>query len=454
MNLARLLSQGESETIEFKASFNDEALETIGAFANAAGGSLLIGVELTGAVPGVSVGKKTLEDWANRIQEATDPRLQPSMTKVEHNGKMIVIIKLQSAAAGPVSVRGRFFRRVGRTNQRMSHEEIVQRLLNASGLSWDASIEPQATWEDLDKVRIREYVTAIRQKGRRPIPERITEREVLQKLDLLTGGKPTRAALLLFGKTPSRFYPSAFVKLGRFRSPTLIVDDREVSGTLLSQVEETMAWLRERLQTRFEVTGRPQREVIWEYPLEAVREGVINAVCHRDYLSTAHIQVRLYDNRLEIWNPGGLPAPLTPADLLRDHDSIPRNPKIAAAFFVAGLIEQWGTGTIRMAAALREAGHTEPEFDAGTAGRFRVILREGPTIKARLQEMGLNNRQLQLIAYVREHGKITNRAYRELTGLSDEAARKEIAGLLDLGILEQVGKGRSTAYVLKKRVGD
>jgi ATP-dependent DNA helicase RecG len=454
MNLARLLSQGESETVEFKASFNDEALETIGAFANAGGGSLLIGVESTGTISGVSVGKKSLEDWANRIQEATDPRLQPSMTKVEHNGKMIVIIKVQSAAAGPVSVRGRFFRRVGRTNQRMSHEEIVQRLLNASGLSWDASVEPQATWKDLDKGRIRDYVAVIRQTGRRPVPARASERELLQKLDLLANGKPTRAAVLLFGKTPTRFYPSAFLKLGRFRSPTLIVDDREVSGTLLNQVEETIAWLRERLQTRFEVTGRPQREVIWEYPLEAVREAVINAVCHRDYLSTAHTQVRLYDDRMEIWNPGGLPAPLKPADLLRDHDSIPRNPKIAAAFFVAGLIEQWGTGTIRMAAALKEAGHSPPEFDAGTAGRFRVILREGPTIKAPLQEMGLNNRQLQLIAYVREHGRITNRAYRALTGLSDEAARKEIAGLLDLGVLEQVGKGRSTAYVLKKRVGD
>ncbi len=214
-----------------------------------------------------------------------------------------------------------------------------------------------------------------------------------------------------------------------------------------------MAWLRERLQIRFEVSGRQRREVIWEYPLEAVREAVINAVCHRDYLSTGHIQVRLHDDRLQIWNPGGLPAPLTPADLLRDHDSIPRNPRIAAAFF-AGLVEQWGIGTIRMAAALAEAGHPEPEFDAKTAGRFRVILREEPVIKARLHEMGLNNRQLQLIAYVREHGKITIRAYRELTGLSDEAARKEIAGLLDLGILEQVGGGRSTAYVLKKRVGN
>ena len=188
--------------------------------------------------------------------------------------------------------------------------------------------------------------------------------------------------------------------------------------------------------------------------MEAVREAIVNAVCHRDYLSAAHIQVRLHDDRLEIWNPGGLPAPLTPEDLLRDHDSIPRNPKIAAAFFFAGLVEQWGTGTIRMAAALKEAGHSGPEFDVKAAGRFRVILRQGPAVKVRLQEMGLNSRQLQLMAYVREQGRITNRAYRELTGLSDEAARKEIAGLLDLGLLEQAGKGRSTAYILKKRVGD
>jgi len=171
----------------------------------------------------------------------------------------------------------------------MSHEEIVQRLLGASGASWDASVERKATWADLDGRRVREYVTVIRQTGRRPIPARTSEREVLRKLDLLAGTGPTRAAILLFGKTPTRFYPSAFIKLGRFRSPTLIVDDRKVSGSLLNQVEETMAWLRERLRTRFEVTGRPQRDVIWEYPLEAVREAIVNAVCHRDYLSAAHI---------------------------------------------------------------------------------------------------------------------------------------------------------------------
>jgi ATP-dependent DNA helicase RecG len=454
MNLSEILSQGESETVEFKASFGDEALETLGAFANAGGGVLLIGVEPTGKVGGVSVGKKTLEDWANRIQESTDPRLQPSISKIEHGGKTVIAIRVEPTAAGPVSVRGRFFRRVGRTNQRMSHEEIVQRLLKASGLSWDASVESRATREDLDKKRIRDYVAVLHQIGRRPIPTRVSEREVLSKLDLLAGERPTRASILLFGKAPTRFFPSAFIKLGRFRSPTLIVDDRQVFGTLLSQVEETMAWLRERLQTRFEVTGRPQREVIWEYPLEAVREAIVNAVCHRDYLSSAHIQVRLYDDRLEVWNPGGLPAPLTPADLLRDHDSIPRNPKIATAFFFAGLVEQWGTGTIRMAAALREAGLPPPTFDAETVGRFRVMIRQDPFTETFLQELGLNNRQLQLVAFIRQHGGITNRDYRQISGLSDETVRKEIKQLRDHGVIEAVGKGRSTTYTLKKRVGD
>lgn len=125
MKLAEILSHGESEGVEFKSSFNDEALETLGALANAAGGVLLIGVQPAGAVCGVSVGRKTLEDWASRIQEATDPRLQPSISKIPHDGKTVVAIRVEPATAGPVSVRGRFFRRVGRTNQRMSHEEIV-----------------------------------------------------------------------------------------------------------------------------------------------------------------------------------------------------------------------------------------------------------------------------------------------------------------------------------------
>jgi ATP-dependent DNA helicase RecG len=126
MNLSELLRQGESEILEFKASFNEDVLESICAFANARGGVVLVGVEDSGSVCGVQVGKKTLEDWAHRIQEATDPRLQPSIRKVEKEGKTVAAIAIEPTPSVPVSVRGRYFRRVGRTNQRMSHQEIMQ----------------------------------------------------------------------------------------------------------------------------------------------------------------------------------------------------------------------------------------------------------------------------------------------------------------------------------------
>lgn len=238
---------------------------------------MLIGVEDDGFVRGVQVGKKTLEDWANRIQEATDPRLQPSISKVERNDKTLVTITVEPATGVPVSVRGRYFRRVGRTNQRMSHQEIMQRMISGSGLSWNAVVESEARWEDLDLDKILRFMDAVRRAGRRPIPEGTSEREFLEKLELLKDGQPTRAALLLFVTQPTRHFASAFLKLGRFRSPILIVDDREVQGTLLEQVEGAMAWFRERLQTKFVITGKPQRDTIWEYPLEAVREAIVDS---------------------------------------------------------------------------------------------------------------------------------------------------------------------------------
>ena len=450
MNLSELLQGGESETLEFKTSFNEDALESIGALVNARGGIVLIGVDDGGVTCGVQVGKKTLEDWANRIQEATDPRLQPSIRTSKQDGKTVVTITVEPTNGVPISVRGRYFRRVGRTNQRMSHQEIMQRMISGSGLSWDAVIEPQTNWNDLDPEKVKRYMEAVRRTGRRPVPDGTGEREFLEKLELLKDGLPTRAALLLFGKTPTRYFPSAYLKIGRFRSPILIVDDREVEGTLLDQVEEAMQWFRERLQTKFVITGKPQRDTIWEYPLDAVREAVVNAICHRDYASPINIQIRLYDDRLEIWNPGSLPASLTPADLLRPHDSIPRNRQIAEAFFYVGLVERWGSGTIRMADLLREAGLSDPEFDVSSPWRFRVIFRQDSFTEERLRELGLNERQRQAIAYVREHGRITNTEYQQLVAVSKRTATRELATLTDQGILVLSGtKGRSVAYSLK-----
>jgi len=255
--LTDLIKGGESEVIEFKETFGDEALETIGAFSNSRGGTLLIGVKDSGEISGTFNGKKTLEDLANRIQETTDPRIHPSFSAIPHDGKFVIAIVVRSAISVPVSVRGRYFKRCGRTNQRMSHEEIMQRMISGLGLSWDAYIEPGSTLDQLDLEKIDRFVKAVRKSGRLPIPEDSSGFDLLRKIELVRDGSPTRAALLLFGKNSESFFSSAYIKMGRFRSPTLIVDDREAHGTLFDQLDEAMGWFRERLETAFVITGKP-----------------------------------------------------------------------------------------------------------------------------------------------------------------------------------------------------
>lgn len=224
-NITNLISAGESETVEFKESFNDDVLETIGAFSNTRGGIIIIGVEDSGNVCGVQIGKKTIEDIANRIQEATDPRIQPSLSVIPYDNEKIIAIQIAKNTGISVSIRGRFYKRSGKTNQRMSHEEIVQRIIANTGLSWDAQIEPEVIMRDLDSSLIDRFINSANKLGRRSIPEQTKTEEFLRKLDLIKDGSPTRAALFLFGKKTESYYPSAFLKIGRFRSPTVIIKE-------------------------------------------------------------------------------------------------------------------------------------------------------------------------------------------------------------------------------------
>src|SRR5579863_1264872 len=267
-----LITTGENELIEFKSSFNDEAQETVGAFANTSGGTVLIGVANNGSVVGIDIGKKTLEDIANRIQEVTDPRIQPSISIVNHDNKDVILISVKPIMLGPVSIRGRYFRRMGKTNQRMSHDEIMQRMRLSSGFSWDSYVEINASLKDLNPDKISDFVNQVRNAGRHPMPKDISDLDLLHKIKLIVDDKPTRASLLLFCDDPEKYCGSAFLKLGRFRSLIHIVDDREIHGTLIDQLDGAVGWFRERLETEFVITGKPQRDVIWEYPLDAVRE--------------------------------------------------------------------------------------------------------------------------------------------------------------------------------------
>ena len=195
----------------------------------------------------------------------------------------------------------------------------------------------------------------------------------------------------------------------------------------------------------------PQAPVDYELPRDAVAEAVVNAVAHRDYASNASVQVMLFADRLEVWNPGELPTSLTP-DLLRvPHPSIPRNPLLAEPLFLARYIEKAGTGTLEMINLCAQVGLPAPDFRQ-EGGQFVQTLWRDWLTDAIMDELGLSERQRKAVVQFKTAGRITNSEYRTLTGASEDTALRELRELLDRGILEKVGStGRAAHYALLRR---
>jgi len=445
--LKKLLASGETEVIEFKENFDKETIETAGAFTNTKGGTILIGISDVNKIKGVQVGKETLKDWANQISQSAEPRIIPEIERGKIDGKNIVIIKIKEFPVKPVSVRGRYFRRVGNSNRVMTMQEITQMHFHSVGMSWDKLPARDASIKDIDFEKLKRYIKKANETGRRKIHEDENPSQVLEKLELIKEGKPTWAAILLFHKHPQRFLSQGVIHCGGFKEETIVIDDRMIEGTIIEQVEEAMDFIRKSINVKFAMTGKPAREQIWDYPLEALREAVINAVCHRDYTISSNTEVRIYDDKLIVWSPGGLPFGITIEDLYKPHSSVLRNKGIGGVFYDMGWIEQWGSGIDKMRKACIKAGLPDPQFEEYQG--FRVIFRKDIYTEEYLLKMGLNERQIKAVMYVKEKGKISNREYRGLTGLSDEGARIDLSALVDMGILEYRGSGRSAHYVLK-----
>lgn len=276
----------------------------------------------------------------------------------------------------------------------------------------------------------------------------------------MVNGQPTRAAILLLGKEPKRFYPTAFIKVGRFKSPITILDDREFSGTLFQQMDDAIAWLKDRLEARFvigesKISGYDklsgsliEREEVWQYPISALREALANAVCHRDYTSGVATTVRVYDKRLEVWNPGSLPPDLPAEALFKEHTSHSPNRLLAECFFNTRVIERWGSGILRMAAALEQHKQPRPEFDVSTQNIFKVIMFAAGHTDSLLRDLGLNIRQIDLVHHLRCMTTITTSEYEILSGASNATAKRDLGDLVSKGLLTREGNGPAVSYRL------
>jgi len=405
---------------------------------------IFIGVSDKGEIKGVTTGKETLRDWINKISQATEPTIIADAEVHETENKKVVTIIIKESPIKPISYKGICYLRIKNSNRKLTPKEISEVYLQTIDSSWDAYSARNAGLEDIDFKKVNEYINLANESGRRKITEKPLE--VLKKLKLIRGNKSTWATLLLFGKNPQGFLPQAKIHCGRFKDEITIIDDDLIEGDLTEQIGKAMEFVKKHLKIKFEITGEARRKEIWEYPLDAIREAIINAVVHRDYTEASDIQMRIYDDKLIVWSPGKLPLGITIEDLYKPHNSVLRNKMIAQIFFDIGFIEKWGTGIQRMIDACKTQSLPGPKFEEYQG--FRVIFRKDIYTDEYLRELGLNERQKKAFIYAKRKGKITNKEYQELNKVSRITASRELMGLVKLGIMKQTGAGRGSYFTL------
>lgn len=323
-------------------------------------------------------------------------------------------------------------------------------------LPFDTSACDGASLKDLSRKRIDWFLeAAVRERGF-PLKPNTTTQALLTHLNLLDHDKPTNAAMLLFGENPQRFHRTAETKCvhchgTEYRRP--FASQQIYSGDLFDQANQAhdfvLAKINRAVGTRAVSITAP---ATYELPPDAVGEAIVNAIAHRDYHGNASVEVRLFADRLEVWNPGSLPGTLTLDDLRNDHPSVPRNPLIAESLYLTRYIEKVGSGTQRMVELCRQAGLPEPNYEL-RAGSFVLTLWRNWLTDEVLARLDLNGRQRQAIAVVKAQGHITNRNLREQSGVTIRTASRDLEDLVRKGVLTKVGDtGRGTFYVMSRKL--
>lgn len=436
----------EQQNIEYKQSWHDDYLKWVCGFANANGGVIYIGKDDNGNVVDVGDFKKLMDGIPNMIKNVMGITAEVNLH--EEAGKHFIEI-ITPPYSVPISVRGRYYYRSGSTKQELTGATLNEFLLKKSGKTWDDVIEQSATFDDIDEKTVRIFLAASENAGR--LPENnlgLTIPELFEKLRLTENGQLKRAAIIFFGKDPNKFYPSIYVKIGRFeKSDTDIIFQEMEEGNLIVLLNGVLNQLNHKFLIRsigFEGMHRIEKG---EYPLPALREMLLNALVHRNYMG-APIQIRVYDDKISIWNEGTLPAGLTLDALKRSHSSRPRNPIIADVAFKGGYIDAWGRGTIKIIDTCKEAELPEPEMQELDGG-FNITLFKNTLTEEQLTKLGLNARQIKAVLFVKEKGRISNKEYQEVFSVARMTATRDLTLLVEKGILKSSDtKGAGSYYEL------
>jgi len=432
----------------------DALAEHLVAFANSDGGTIVVGLDDKGRPVG-NVYAEELENVLRAAARMCRPAVVTGWDQLEGPAGPTYAITVPRSPELHSLADGRVLVRAGNQNRPLGGEEIRHLAATKSSSDFEAEAMASAVRGDLDDAVIAEYLEKRSQRQRRVITQ--APDELLYEIGALTqAGQPTHSGMLLFGRNPQQFMPQAGLVFVKFVGTEPRGEDglagygrrEEFAGPLARVIEAAWQVIWGEMSVGAIVKGL-ERQDIAEYPAFAVREALVNAVCHRDYrLKGRRIEVRMYADRMEVISPGGLPGFITVDNLVEEHFS--RNPRLVTGLFQWGYIEELGLGIDRMIEDMVQGGHPPPRFKAAPYS-FTVTLynvRERRAVPK--WETTMNERQAHAVTYVREHGSITNREYRELCpDVTPETLRLDLSDLVDRGLLMKIGAKKGTYYILK-----
>jgi ATP-dependent DNA helicase RecG len=437
MNIEDLLARPEGKILEFKRDLSSPTgfLRTVVAFANTAGGTVLIGVEdKTRNVRGVANPLDEEERIANLLSDAVGPQLLPSIEILAWRRKQVIAVEVYLSPNRPhyikrLGPRKGVYLRVGSTNRQADASLIAELGREAGNQSFDETPMTDLGTEEIDFRALSESFAESRQ----------LRKKDLETLRLVTRWQrrlvPTAGGVILYGKNREQLFPDAWVRCGRFHGndKRRIADSQDLHDYPARAIEKALDFVKKHASRGLAVDGARHQER-WDVPLLAVREAIVNAIVHADYSQHGSpARLAMFDDRIEIESPGLLPSGLTIEDIRQGVSKL-RNRVIGRVFNDLGLIEQWGSGIHRMSAACRELGLDDVRLEEiGT--HFRVTIQLIATRERVLDEV-----ETRICDRLRREGPLSTSSLASVLGISTRATRTRLNSLVEKGLLVPLGE--------------
>jgi len=439
-----IIASGEGYTAEFKVSIPSNLkgiTEEVCAFANASGGIVLIGVDDKNTIKGVTIDNSKRSAIQNSIGEISPP-LQYEFYIVDVDGKNVAVIEVPSGQNKPYVLSGAIYLRQGPNSQKLTTVEEMRNFFQQTDRIFfdevscvEANIDNDISKESIKTFRFEaELVNAT------------SDEQLFTNLKLISNdGYLKNGTVLFFGKEPEVFFEKAVIRCLVFDGidKRYIVDDKVMTGTLYQQYQKSMIWLKSKLNVRYDIEGEGSnpRNEYWEIPIIAFKEAIINSLAHRDYYDKgARTTIEVFNDRVEISNPGGLVSAVPRSEFGKRSAS--RNPLIFGLFERMRLVEQIGSGITRIRDVMNDEGLTPPEFNID--GMFTVTLRRPFDFEKWVENWveKLTDNRVKILREVHNNNKVTKKELEQAIGISASAIDNNINVLKYLGLLSREGSDK------------